>query len=188
MIKDNIMECEDLQLQPQNTSSELACGVPVLIMTPETHVVGVIERVNAHAISILAHQSLAEGSPVSIEYGAVTGEGEVVSCRPAEVHYRICIAMAQKEDCDLRADERFPVIEEVQIHAAGWELELAGTVTDLSRRGIGLETSKPLAIGETVTVESASNVAFGIVRHCRQVAGGVFHAGVEVFHIMPKET
>ena len=187
MIGDKIMECEDLQFQQQNTSSELGCGVPVLISAFGIHLVGVIETVNAHALSILVHQNLAEGSRVSIEYGAVTGEGEIVSCRPAGSHYRVYIAMAQKNNCDLRADERFPVTEEVRIRTAGWEYELDGLITDLSMRGIGLETPKALATGETVTVESASNVAFGIVRYCRQIPGALFHAGVEVFHVMPKE-
>ena len=50
-----------------------------------------------------------------------------------------------------------------------------------------MEISVPLEVGEIATVESCSDEAFGVVRYCREVAANRFQAGVEIFHVMPKE-
>jgi hypothetical protein len=171
----------------QEAHSPLGRGVVVWIVTPGCSLVGVIQEIRPHALSILVKEALVEKSAVSIEFGAVTCEGNIISCRPHESEFEVSIAIPQREGCDVRAAERFPVTEEVQISAGRLDSQLDAVVTDVSTQGIGLEMSAPLETGETVTVESASDVAFGTVRYCRPLRDNRFHAGLAVFHIMPKE-
>jgi len=58
-------------------------------------------------------------------------------------------------------------------------------IVDLSAHGMGLRLTAPVHPGEVVTVESADDVAFGIARYCRPAKGGLFRAGLEIFHVMP---
>src|SRR5579883_3254803 len=46
-----------------------------------------------------------------------------------------------------------------------------------------------LNVGDTVAIESQSNLAFGIVRHCRQVNGNtarIYRAGLQVYDVLSK--
>lgn len=124
---------------------------------------------------------------VSIEFGAAAREGEVVSCRPKGNSYELYIAFPNENKEDVRAAERFPVIQEVKIYAANSESPLEAMTGNLSSNGLGLETSTPLETGETIMAVSNCNEAFGVVRHCKQLDSGRFQTGVEVFHVMPKE-
>jgi PilZ domain len=171
----------------QNVRTSLGSGVDVLIKTSSFDLVGVIQDVQTHALSIAVHRPLLKGSTVLIEFGAETRQGEIVSCRRNGNVYQACIVVANTSESDRRTAERFPLTQEVKISSDTRESQLDGEIVDLSAHGIGLEIPTPLEPKEVVTVESVSNVAFGIVRHCRQLDDGRFHAGVEVFHVMPKE-
>jgi hypothetical protein len=149
--------------------------------------VGVIHDVQPHELSILVKQPLAEGSAVSIEFGAVTCDAEVVSCCANGGRYEAGIVMANRKEFDLRAAERFPVTQAVRISAGSLDSEMDAEVVDLSTHGVGLELPAPLEPQESVTLETALDLAFGTVRYCRRLPDGRFHAGVQVFHIMPKE-
>ncbi|HYL38188.1 MAG TPA: hypothetical protein VEV17_19885 [Bryobacteraceae bacterium] len=162
-------------------------GVCVRIETSGTSLVGVIQDVQPSALSILVKQPLAERSAVSVDFGAASCEGEIVSCRRKEKEYEACIAISNREECDPRTANRFPVTQEVWICAGSLADRRDAVIADLSTRGIGLEMTDPLETGETVTVEGDFNVAFATVRYCRRLPDGRFHAGLDVFHIMPKE-
>ena len=171
----------------QDAHSSLGRGVCVRIETSDTSLVGVIQDVQPSALSILVKQPLAEKSAVSIDFGAASCDGEIVSCRRNEKGYEACITIPNPEQCDLRSANRFPVTQEVWICAGSLEDRRDAVIADLSMRGIGLEMTDPLETGETVTVEGDFNVAFATVRYCRRLPDGRFHAGLDVFHVMPKE-
>ena len=160
----------------------------MLIHTAQFSLVGFIRDIGTHALSIAIKQPLAEGSVVSVEFGAERREGEVVSCRWIGSAYQACIVFSDSNPSDRRCAERFPVTEDVLICADSLESQREAVVVDLSARGMGLEISAPLEIGEIVTIESACDEAFGVVRHCRELRTGRFHVGVEIFHIMPKDS
>jgi len=165
----------------------LGFGIPVVMKSSSLNLVGIIEEIRPHAVSILVRQALAEGTAVSIEFGAVSLESAIVTCQPCGSKYEVCAVMLDRGECDRRTAERFPVTQEVRIWRAISDSPLDAVVVDLSTHGLGLELSSSLENGETVMIESASNTAFGVARHCASLGDGRFHAGVEVFHVMPKE-
>lgn len=166
----------------------LGCGVDVLVKTTDSSLVGFVQDIRTNALSITIKQPLVEGSAVSIEFGSECRDGEIVSCRRHGSRYEACVVVPNKKESDLRLAERFPITLEVVICSDSLESQMDAVVVDMSAQGMGLETSVALKTGEIVTVESSSNIAFGIVRYCSALPGGPFRAGVEVFHVMLKET
>jgi len=62
-------------------------------------------------------------------------------------------------------------------------------IIDISRDGLGFESALRLNVGDTVGIESQSNLAFGIVRDCRQVNGNtapIYRAGLQVYDVLSK--
>ena len=169
------------------TEPSLGFGVAVLISTSHSRLAGIVQEIWPHTISILVKQPVPEGSAVSIEFGAVTRIGDVLSCYPNAGRFEICVVIPNWNEPELRAAERFPLTEEVQVHVDGLEAPLPALIVDVCAHGVGLEVSTPLEKGRIVTLESDSNIAFGTIRHCRGIENGRFHAGVEVFHIMSKQ-
>jgi PilZ domain-containing protein len=178
---------EELPQDNHDIQPSLGRGVAVLIKTPRANVAGVVEEVHPHALSILVRQPVPEGSAVAVEFGALIQEGRILSCVRKGDRYRVCIVLPEWKARDLRAAERFPITQEVRICRGSSDSQIDAVVVDLSSRGIGLQISTPLEQGEIITVESVSGIAFGTVRHSRRLPDGRFRAGVEVFHIMPKE-
>ena len=171
----------------EDVQPSLGQGVAVLMTTSRSNVAGVIRDMQPHALTILVQQPLPERTAVMIEFGAVCSKGEIIACRAKGNRYEVTVVNAQRNEPDLRRAERFPMTEEVRIRPAHSESDVDATIVDLSEHGIGLELSTPLEIGDVVTLERTSNVAFGVVRHCSLRQDGRFRAGVEVFHMMPKD-
>jgi PilZ domain len=177
---------EDQEKESQDGQSSLGCGVAVLITTSRLNEAGIVQDIHPHALSILVRQAVPAGTEVSIEFGAVSSDGKVVACRPKGSRYELCIVIPDGNDQERRAAERFPVTEDVQIGIRNLESPLKATVVDVSAHGVGLETSTALNLGEIITVEDASCLAFGVVRYSRRLTEDRFHSGVEIFHILSK--
>ncbi len=177
----------DHQPLGSNSCTSLGRGVDVLIKTLNCNLVGVIQDVGPDALSIAMMQPLAEGSAISIEFGAEIRAGEIISCRRKGTRYEACVVIPNKNAADRRCAQRFPITQEVQVQADSLEAQMDAVIVDLSAGGMALDIAAQLRIGEIVTVESAASLAFGIVRHCATLRGGRFRAGVETFHIMPKD-
>jgi hypothetical protein len=180
------------QAANQNAPSSLGCHIGVLIKTSSCELVGVIQDIRTRALSIAIRRPLPEGSSVSVEFGAACRDGEIVSCRRDGDRYEICVVIPNRNASDQqvaerRVADRFPVTQEVLVSADSLAAPLEAVVIDLSTRGMGLKISAPLKVKEIITIDSAQSEAFGIVRHCRLIAEGHFHVGVEIFHVMPKE-
>jgi hypothetical protein len=173
--------------EDQGVPSPFGRGIGVLIKTSNLKLVGVIQEIKTQALSIAIKQPLKVGASVSVEFGSKCRNGEIISCRRTGSTYETCVVMENREAADRRVEERFPVTQEVRILADSLGSKTTALVVDLSRQGIGLEIPIPLKLKETVAIETASNEAFGIVRHCKELPGGNYHAGVEIFHVMTKE-
>ena len=50
-------------------SGSLGFGIPVVMKSSSLNLVGIIEEIRPHAVSILVRQAVAEGTRVSIEFG-----------------------------------------------------------------------------------------------------------------------
>ena len=162
-------------------------GVPILILTAQSHIAGVVQDIQPHALSILSQEPVPAESKVAIEFGAVTREAQVVACRPNGGRFELCVIVPEWKARDLRAAERFPITQEVRVSRGGSDRQIDAVIVDLSSRGVGLELGELLEAGEVILLESVSGVAFGTVRHARQLSGERWRAGVEVFHVMPRE-
>ena len=171
----------------QGAPSPFGRGIGVLIKTSNLKLVGIIQEIKTQALSIAVKQPLKVGSSVSVEFGSECRNGGIISCRQTGSTYETCVVMENRKAADRRVDERFPVTQEVRILADSLGSQTNALVVDLSRQGMGLEIPTPLKLKETVAIETASNEAFGIVRHCKELPGGNYHAGVEIFNVMPKE-
>jgi hypothetical protein len=44
----------------------------------------------------------------------------------------------------------------------------------------------PVEVGGPIIVESEMNIAFGVVRYCGERSLSIFHAGVELHHVIDK--
>jgi hypothetical protein len=162
-------------------------GVAVLVKTGGLNLVGVIQEIRTHALLIAVKRALERGCAVSIEFGGESRSGEVVSCRPGDAGYDLCV-FAHAQQSDRRKSDRFPVTCEAQISADSLSSSEACEIADASVSGIGLKTAVPVQIKEIVSVETETTIAFGVVRHCRRMSReNRFHVGVEIFHTMPKE-
>jgi PilZ domain-containing protein len=147
---------------------------------------GVIQECMPNAISVLVKQALAEGSSITIESGPVKLEGQVACCSAKGDRYEASIVVLAGNGIERRT-QRFPLHYEVRFYRTNSESEMDGLIVDLSATGVGLEVTTPLTVGEILTFEGESDVEFAIVRYCRRVREGQFHAGLELFHSMPKE-
>jgi len=172
----------------RSLGSLLGRGVAVWLGTPRFSVVGVIDDIRPHALSILVKRRLAEGSVVTVEFGAVSREGEVASCVFNGHLFEASIVFPNRGTLDARTAERFPVTTDILLGADSLESQRKAVVRDLSVCGVGLEIEVPLKIGETIVLETPADIAVGVVRHCTPSESGGFHAGAEIFHLMPKET
>jgi hypothetical protein len=170
----------------REAKNSLGRGIPVLIATSRARVAGIIHDIQPRGLLILVKQPLAEGS-VSVEFGAVARYAKIVSCQPKQGKYELSVVLANINKRDLRGTERYPLTQEVQIHAAGLDEPLAAKVVDLSMQGVGLELVVPLEPDEIITMEGNSSLGFGIVRHCTPLVDGRFQVGVEIFHVMRKD-
>jgi len=183
------VDAKRMEHQPEssNSCSSLGRGIDVLIKTLNCNLVGVVQDIGPHVLSIAMKEPLAEGSAISIEFGAEIREGEIISCRRKGTIYEACVVIPNKNAADRRCAQRFPITLEVQVQADNLEAQMDAVIVDLSASGMALDIAAQLRIGEVVTVESAASLAFGIVRHCTTLRDGRFRAGVESIHIMPKE-
>lgn len=188
MIVADAADSSDYPVENRDAHSSLSCGISVLIRTATASLVGVIENIGHHSVSVLLKHALPGGSAVSVEFGEAIMEGEIAFCSPQGNEFEACIIFPASRTCDLRAADRFPVTQPVQICASSFDYQPQdGFITDLSAHGIGVEMSLPLGTGESITLQNATDIAFGVVRYCRPLPQGRFHAGVEVFHLMPKD-
>ena len=162
-------------------------SIPVLVTASGFHSTGHIQEIRRDSLSIQVHQPLPKGSAVSIEFGAISRDGEVVSCDQQGNDFDLGIAIPNGLEYDSRRTQRFPIQEEVKIYKPDSDSALVGEVANLSVEGIGLESPVPLEPGEILLVECKGNSAFAVVRHVSPLPDGVYRAGLEVLHVMPAD-
>ena len=63
---------------------------------------------------------------------------------------------------------------------------LPAIITDISGNGLGADVPLFLATSEPIVVSSELNLAFGVIRYCRERPDSVFHVGIELHHVVEK--
>jgi hypothetical protein len=63
---------------------------------------------------------------------------------------------------------------------------VSGTIRDISRDGLGIESPLALEPGQPIAIASEPAFVFAVVRYCNPFQGGRFRAGVEMHHLFQK--
>jgi hypothetical protein len=83
-----------------------------------------------------------------------------------------------------RREVRYPTNDPVQVRIRPGEQLLPGTILDISKSGLRIELSTPVARDSRVEIILPTQaVVFGTVRYCRRVADA-YHAGVVIDNIV----
>jgi hypothetical protein len=92
---------------------------------------------------------------------------------------------AAEPSLDRRAEARYPCADPCEVILPATGGRSTGTVRDISRSGLRIESSMPISKGMEIEIVLPKQVViFGEVRHCRGLDGG-YQVGVrirEVFH------
>jgi len=123
---------------------------------------------------------------VTVKFKDAMFQGEVLYCEPKEGHFQTNVRFRDSGESGLRRTPRFTVKLSAEVFSPNSSDSLRATITDISGNGIGLDVPMPLAVGGPIIVESEMNTAFGIVRYCGERSGSIYHAGVELHHVIEK--
>ena len=149
---------------------------------------GIIEHFFGGEASILLEHRFQKETRVRIEFDGFHFDGEVLSCQPKGDLFDIHVVLADQDEAGVRRDPRYVVNLDGRIYAPGSVDPIDARLIDISREGIGIECGSPLTVGHMVAVESQLNLAFGVVRHCRQLSSGACRAGLQVHAVITKDT
>jgi hypothetical protein len=167
----------------------VSLGLKVRVTTPDTDFSfeGIMQHFVAGESAILLDHHFIKGTQVRVEFNGFSFQGEIMFCEPKDKLYDTHIIIPDVDENGMRRDPRYVFNLAARLYPPGGELPIDATLVDISKEGLGLESPMSLEVGETVAVESQSNLAFGIVRHCRQLASGTYRAGLHVYNVIAKE-
>ena len=148
---------------------------------------GTIEHFFGGEANILLDHRFQKETHVKIEFNGFHFDGEVLNCQRKGEVFDTHVVLADQDEAGVRRDPRYVVNLEGRIYAPGTEDAINAKLIDISRAGIGVECALPFTVGETVAVESQSNLAFGVVRHCRRLSTGAYRAGLQVHAVITKD-
>ena len=148
-------------------------------------VAGIIEDFVPGEITVIAEHSILMGTNLIVEISAFAFVGEVLSCRSRDERtHEIHISIKDTDTTGLRRTPRFPVNLPARVFTSSLAAPLAATITDISGDGLGLETTVSLPNDASLVIESQSNIALGVVKHCREVLSQRYRIGVRLHHII----
>jgi hypothetical protein len=149
-------------------------------------IAGEIQDFTPGEVSVLLEQYVPVGSSVALKFKNATFDGEVLYCQAKEGQYQTNVRFTDSAETGLRSTPRFSVKLSAQVFARNSSDPIPATIIDISGAGLGLELPFPLSVGDPVAVESEVNIAFGVVRHCREHLEHVFRAGLQLHHVIQK--
>jgi hypothetical protein len=171
--------------QPTGTS-RMNLAISLTPFSSRISIPGEIQDFTPGEVSVLLDGPVAVGHSVAVKFNRATFDGEVLYCRPAAGQYRTNVRFRDSDENGLRRTPRFSVRLAAEVFAGSFSEAVPTTIIDISGDGFGLELPFRLSVGEPVAVESEMNIAFGIVRHCREHLEHVFRAGVQLHHVIQK--
>jgi hypothetical protein len=188
-----IIKVAGLSVPPMNLMPNQSTGisgmnlaVSVMPFLSEVSIAGVIQDFTPGEVSVLLEEFVPVGHSVAVKFRNATFHGEVLYSHPKEGRYQTNIRIMDSAETGLRSTPRFSVKLSAQVFARNSSAPIPATIIDISGAGLGLELPFPLSVGEPVAVESEVNIAFGVVRHCREHVKNIFRAGVQLHHVIQK--
>lgn len=138
-------------------------------------------------VILLLDDQIAAGTHVTIELNKASFHGEILFCSPSGTRFEAHVSFDDVDETGLRRTPRFPVKLPARVFASSTDVPLDGTIVDVSGEGLGIELTVPIPKQTNIAVQSEENTALGVVRHCREIPGGLFRAGVQLHHIVKKD-
>lgn len=177
------LHTEDLAQDPVHVwNIELEVPVHVVDLLSGYSVPGVLQGFTPGEVMVSLEEALPEQRDVSVRFSSFVFEGQLLYCQSKQTLYEAHITIDDTEETGLRRAPRFPVKVGGQLFPShGGPVDI--TIVDISSDGLGIESPVSLQIGQTLALASESVFVFAVVRHCRQVPGGGFRAGVEMQHL-----
>jgi hypothetical protein len=159
--------------------------VSVVDVLSDYAVSGVLHGFMPGAVTILVSEPLSEQRTVAVHLSSFVFEGQTLYCGPHESQYEVHISIDDIEGSGRRKAPRFPVTIPAELLRPSGD-PVAITIRDLSRDGMGIESPVPLIAGQPIAIVSGPAFIFAIVRHCRELPGNMFRAGVEMHHLFDR--
>ena len=148
----------------------------------------VIDRVIPGEVSLFLDHRFPLDTVLRVDINGFHFDGTVAYCAARDGAFETHIVMLDTDATGKRRDPRYVIDLPALLHTQSSEEPVRVRLVDISRQGFGLESPLKLRTGEYVVVESQSNLAFGTVRHCREVSNTNFRAGVLVENVINRET
>lgn len=181
------VQTADVPPVEQTRGAPLGIAVRLTVPGADYTFEGVLEHFFGGEASILLDHRFQKDTHVKVEFRGFQFDGDVLFCERKGDRFDTHVVLADQDETGLRRDPRYIVNLAARIHIPGAEQPLPAKLVDISREGIGVESDWPFKIGDTIAVESQLNLAFGIVRHCRQLPTGAYRAGLQVHAVIAKE-
>jgi PilZ domain len=171
-------------------SSQISYGsvqihVSVVDVLSDYAVAGVLHGFMPGAVTVLVSEPLTEQRTVAVHLSTFVFEGEILYCGQHESQYEVHISIDDLEGSGRRKAPRFPVTIPAELLRPSGD-PVAITIRDLSRDGMGIESPVPLIAGQPIAIVSGPAFIFAVVRHSRELPGGIFRAGVEMHHLFDR--
>lgn len=148
---------------------------------------GVMEHFVCGEASILLDHIFAKGTPVQVEFHGFQFDAEVLYCERKGEQFDTHVVIPDLDKLGMRRDPRYVVNLPARVYTSHIAEPFEAKLIDISKNGIGLESESALELDQIVAVESQSNLAFGIVRHCVQLSSGAYRAGLYVYNTVAKD-
>jgi hypothetical protein len=179
------------EIGPESSQPDWVIGLNVHVVDflSGYTVTGVLMNFTPGEVTVSVDEIIPEQRSVTVQFDSFVFEGETLFCRAKGHGYEAHITIGDVENSGLRKEPRFPI-------------ELAGrmfrpnadpvpiTIVDFSTEGLGIELPVGLQVDQPIAILTGPVFVFAIVRHCRNMDGGGYRAGVEMQHVLarPMET
>jgi hypothetical protein len=109
------------------------------------------------------------GTLIDVHISECEFPGEVLYCQRREEGFETHVSINDSDESGLRRTPRFPVRISATVSSGNWASPTPLSSSTFRARAWGLKPSVQLPTTGTVAVESESNLALGVIRHCREV-------------------
>ena len=147
---------------------------------------GILEHFIPGEASLLLDHNFPQDTLVRVNIHGFEFDGHVVFCERKGDFFDAHIVIPEDEVVRRRGP-RYVVELPARAYTSLSHQPMDAKIVDISKDGLGLECPSNLSVGETLAVESQSNLAFGIVRHCRPLPAGGYRVGLQVHNVIIKE-
>jgi len=175
-----------IQALEKSADGALGLEVQVVDFLSGYTVPGILAGFTPGEVTVTLPEMLTEQRAVTVHFHSFVFGGEILYCRPKGGRYEAHITIDDAEE-GMRKAPRFPLRLAAQMFPAdGDPVDIA--IVDVSGDGLGIELPAPVEAGQPIAIASGSVFVFAIVRYCCCVREGAFRAGVEMQHLLERNS